>query len=432
MTQPQTPPRSVNGRGGGPSSPRNGDQGHQRLDYRYLAYSPDQEITEGVIKAASVSDAEAALDRAGFHPLVVRRVRKPFWQKELFISRGVKAQQLLNLTEQMAVLLRAGVPLVSTLEALFQQSENRALKEALEVISEDVRGGSPLSQAMGKYPQIFSNFYREMVVLGETSGDLEGVLEQTAAYLGRELALRKTIRRAIFYPALVFVLALVTVVIMVKFVLPKILELFYVLDVPLPLFTRIVLGTASFINNHQLELGAGVLLTLLALFLGWRQPATRDTMHRILLRTPIIKRIIIYRELGRFSRLTALMLHNALPLSNILGMVAAVTGNLEIRRIFLKARADVTAGESLSSSVGQADHMPPLFTNMIRIGEISGSLEGNLNTIAEFYDRELDSLIDYALALLEPMLTIAVGFVIAIVALTIIVPIYSLIGSAGG
>jgi type II secretory pathway component PulF len=234
------------------------------------------------------------------------------------------------------------------------------------------------------------------------------------------------------YPALVLVLASVTTVVMVKFVLPKILELFYTLDVPLPLITRIVLGTGTFISENQLSLGLGFLLAFLALFLGWRQPVTKRIMHRLLLRTPIIKRIIIYRELGRFSRLTALMLHNALPLSTILGMVTGVTSNLEIKRVFQTAQANVTAGETLSSGLGQAAFIPPVFTNLIQIGEISGNLEGNLNTVADFYDRELDALIESTLALLEPIMTIAVGAVIALVALTIIVPIYSLIGSAGG
>lgn len=430
MIQHETSKPSVNGHH--PTSKRNGGGNTQRAQYQYLAYSQQREITEGVIKAASPSDAEEMLTRAGFNPLVVRRVRQSFWKKELFKSKRVSSQQILTLTEQMAVLLRAGVPLVSTVDALYQQSENAALKEALETISEDVRGGSPLSEAMGKYPAIFSNFYRQMVILGERSGDLEGILEQTAAYLGRELALRKTIRRATMYPALVLVLASVTTVVMVKFVLPKILELFYALDVPLPLITRIVLGTGTFISENQLSLGLGFLLAFLALFLGWRQPVTKRIMHRLLLRTPIIKRIIIYRELGRFSRLTALMLHNALPLSTILGMVTGVTSNLEIKRVFQTAQANVTAGETLSSGLGQAAFIPPVFTNLIQIGEISGNLEGNLNTVADFYDRELDALIESTLALLEPIMTIAVGAVIALVALTIIVPIYSLIGSAGG
>lgn len=430
MIQHETSKPSVNGHH--PTSKGNGGGNSQRFQFQYLAYSPQREITEGVIKAASPSDAEEMLTRAGFNPLVVRRVRQSFWKKELFKSKRVSSQQILTLTEQMAVLLRAGVPLVSTVDALYQQSENAALKEALETISEDVRGGSPLSEAMGKFPGIFSSFYRQMVILGEHSGDLEGILEQTAAYLGRELALRKTIRRATMYPALVLVLASVTTVVMVKFVLPKILELFYALDVPLPLITRIVLGTGTFISENQLSLGLGFLLAFLALFLGWRQPVTKRIMHRLLLRTPIIKRIIIYRELGRFSRLTALMLHNALPLSTILGMVTGVTSNLEIKRVFQTAQANVTAGETLSSGLGQAAFIPPVFTNLIQIGEISGNLEGNLNTVADFYDRELDALIESTLALLEPIMTIAVGAVIALVALTIIVPIYSLIGSAGG
>jgi type II secretory pathway component PulF len=214
-------------------------------------------------------------------------------------------------------------------------------------------------------------------------------------------------------------------------VLPNILELFVALNVPLPLITRVVLGTSAFINENKLYLGGGVVMGLVALLMAYRRPGTRDLMDRLLLRTPIIKRMIVYRELGRFARLTALMLHNALPLSNILGMVAGATSNREVRQVFLNAQASVTAGHTLSGGLGEAPFMPPMFTNLVRIGEISGSLEGNLNTIADFYDRELDALIESTLQLLEPILTIVVGLVIALVALTIIVPIYSLIGSAG-
>lgn len=414
-----------------PSPGRNGRSGSQRLEFTYLAHSPDQEITQGVIKAGSLTEAEEILVRAGFRPLVIRRAKKSIWQRELFKSRKVKAQHLLTFTEQMAVLLRAGVPLVTTLEALHHQAEQAAFKESLETIAEDVRGGAPLSEAMGKYPDIFSSFYRQMILLGERSGDIEGILEQTTAYLTREQNLRKTIRRAMFYPILVLGLAIVVTVVMVQFVLPNILELFVALNVPLPLITRVVLGTSAFINENKLYLGGGVVMGLVALLMAYRRPGTRDLMDRLLLRLPIIKRMIVYRELGRFARLTALMLHNALPLSNILGMVAGATSNREVRQVFLNAQASVTGGHNLSGGLGEAPFMPPMFTNLVRIGEISGSLEGNLNTIADFYDRELDALIESTLQLLEPILTIVVGLVIALVALTIIVPIYSLIGSAG-
>ena len=154
-------------------------------------------------------------------------------------------------------------------------------------------------------------------------------------------------------------------------------------------------------------------------------------MHRGLLKVPVIKHIIVYRELGRFSRLTSLMLHNGLPLTSILGMVAGVAGNLEIKRVILESQAKVAAGETLSSGLGEAPFIPPMFVNLIRVGDISGNLEGNLTSIANFYDRELDAIIESSLAMLEPILTMLVGGIIALVALTIIVPIYSLIGNAG-
>ena len=429
MTQRQSSTPQVDG--SSPLSGRDGSEDNQRGGYRYTAYSASREITQGVIKAASSSDAREVLIRSGLQPLAVRRVRPSIFQMELLGSKGVKPQEVLTLTEQMAVLLKAGVPLVSTMEALYQQCENSKLKEALEAIAGDVRGGLPLSQAMAKYPKIFSNFYTQMITLGETSGDLEGILEQTALYQGREQNLRQTIKRALTYPLLVIGLAAITTVIMVVFVLPKILELFSVLDVPLPLITRIVLGISSFIIGNQLNLGLAIMVATLALFLAWRRPVTRTYMHRGLLKVPVIKHIIVYRELGRFSRLTSLMLHNGLPLTSILGMVAGVAGNLEIKRVILESQAKVAAGETLSSGLGEAPFIPPMFVNLIRVGDISGNLEGNLTSIANFYDRELDAIIASSLAMLEPILTMLVGGIIALVALTIIVPIYSLIGNAG-
>ena len=418
--------------GGHPSPEKNGRGKVERGEYRYLAYSPDRTIVQGVIKAASLSDAGEVLVRAGYQPVELRQVRWGLLLKRLFRSKRVKDQDLLILTDQLAVLLRAGIPLVSSLEALQEQFKNPELREALEVITEDVRGGMPLSEALGKYPHIFSNFYTQMIVLGEQSGDLEGILEQTSAYLGRELALRKTIRRAMFYPVLVLMLAAVTVVIMMKFVIPSVVEMFEVLSVPLPLITRIVLEVARFINENQTALGVAFLLVFLVMFLAFRRPKAKQYAHQAVLRLPVLKTIVIYRELGRFARVTGLMLHNGLPLPTILAMVIGVASNLEIKEAFRVAQANVIAGDTLSSGLADKPFIPPMFKQMVRIGEISGNLEGNLASIADFYDRELDSLIESAVAMLEPIMTISIGVVIGFVALTIIVPIYSLIGSAGG
>jgi len=410
----------------------NGRGGARPGQYRYLAYSPSRAIEEGVIKAASLSDAEATLVKAGYQPLVVRRVRQMPFLKELFRSKRVKLQDVVILTEQLAVLLRSGVPLVTSLESLRGQFRNIEFREALDAITEAVRGGTPLSEAMDKYPHIFSKFYIQMIVMGERSGDIEGLLEQASAYFRRELGLRQMIRRALFYPMMVLVLALVVVVVLLKFVLPKVLVMFEVLDVPLPLISRITLGTGKFINDNQLVLAVGFLLIVLGLFLGLRLPRTKLYLHRTVLRLPLLKAMVIYRELGRFSRLCGLMLHNGLPLPNILTMVASIAGNLEVRRALQATQAEVSAGQTLSSSLLRESFIPPMFMQMVQTGEISGNLEGNLMAIANFYDRELDSTVEASIAMLEPILTIVVGAVILFVALTIIVPIYSIIGSVGG
>ena len=336
------------------------------------------------------------------------------------------------MTEQLAVLLRAGVPLVTTLESLRTQFRNPGFTEALGNITEDVRGGVPLSTALGKYPNFFPALYIQMITLGERSGDMESMLDQIKLYFSRELALRKKIKRALSYPMIVIILAIVVSIFMVTVVLPKIVLMFDALDVPLPLLTRIVLGASKFLTTHELPVAAAILLSGVAGFLVLRQPGARLNLHRAVLRLPLLKTIVIYRELGRFSRLCALMLRNGLPLPAILGMVSEIAGNLQVKGALQLAQADVTAGDTLSASLHHASFVPPMFMQMVRTGEISGNLEDNLTSMADFYDRELDSLIESALGMLEPALTIAIGAVIGGVALSVIGPIYSLVGSRGG
>lgn len=422
---PPKSPLSTGGKGGV-------GRGPATKSYRYLAYSSTQTIVNSTIKALSVAEAEAILTKAGYRPLAIRPIAQSLSLGKLFRPKRIKPQDLLTMTEQLALLLRASVPIATTLESLRGQFRNPEFNEALATITEDVRGGIPLSQAMDKYPNIFSNLYVQMIRLGEGSGDLEAMLDNIRTYFGRELAVRKKIQRAMSYPMIVIGLAAVVAIIMVTFVLPRVVIMFEALNVPLPLLTRIVLGASGVIMRNQLGLAVVVLLLGSAGYLATRRPGSKRRLHQAILRVPLLKNIVVYRELGQFSRLTSLMLHNGLPLPTTLGMIAGISGNLEIKAAFQDAQAEVTSGRPLSASLERAWFIPPMFMQMVRTGEISGNLEDNLTSMANFYDRELDSLIETALGMLEPLLTIAIGLVVAGVALSVIAPIYSIIGKAGG
>ena len=415
---------------------RTGDAAEaQRRDlrpYRYSAYSPSNSITGGVIMASSLSDAEDSLARAGYRPLWVRPARQGLSLPKVLRSKRVKPQDPLTLAEQLSVLLHAGVPLVTALESMQGQFRNPEFTEAFAAITEEVRGGTPLSKAMEKYPHIFSGLYVSLIALGERSGDMEGMLEQIRVYFGRELAVRKKTQRALTYPAIVIGLAVVVSIMMVLLVLPKIVLMFEAFSVPLPLLTRIVLGAGGFITRNQLLLLVVFLVLGMLGFLVYRQPPVKRWLHQAMLRLPLLKTMIVYRELGRFSRLSSLMLHNGLTLTEILGLTAGTAGNLEVKEALQAAQADVTSGRTLSSSLERASFVPPMFLLMIRTGEISGNLEDNLNSISNFYERELDATIESALAMLEPALTIAIGAVVGLVAVSVIMPIYSLVGTVGG
>ncbi|MBI3744912.1 MAG: type II secretion system F family protein [Chloroflexi bacterium] len=397
------------------------------MSYTYLAYNSAKALVNGRLKAKSEDEAESILVNAGYRPLVIRSQGESLGAR---LSRGkrLKARELITITEQLAVLVRAGIPLVSAMESVRDQKRNPEFAAALEQITEDVRAGSPLSKAMGKYPKYFPNLYVQMVLLGERSGDIEGMLDQIATYYGKELALRQRVQRVMFYPALVMGMAAVVGIFMVTYVLPKIITIFDKLNVPLPLMTRIVLGASKFITNNQAMLAALVLALVLGIWVMFRQPKTRARLHRLALRLPLVSGLVIYRELGRFSRTASIMLKNGLPLTEVLQMSSKTANNLEVRGALLHAHAEVTAGRPLSTSLAAAPFMPPMFLRMVRVGEMSGNLESNLNSMAAFYERELDTGLESALALLEPALTIGIGFIIGGVALSVISPIYSIVG----
>ena len=403
------------------------------MPYKYIAYTVNNTVVEGAISAASEAAAEEALLKAGYRPIVLRRMRRSINLAQVLPSVfGVKLKDVITLAHQLGMLLRSGIPLVTALDALRSQYTNPEMRNTLGAIIQDVRGGTPLSTALRAFPQVFPTLYTRMVAVGERAGDLEGLLEQVAAYYNREMALKKRVQHALFYPAIVVLMTVVVGFVMITIVLPQVMLLAATLAVELPLITRLLLSSSQLLTEFKLHLIALAAAAAVGLRMALRHPRGRLRFHTAILRVPLVGKIIVYRELARLSRTMGLLLTSGLPLPEILELVGQLVGNEAIRDVVREVRQEVMIGRPMAGPLGRASFMPSIFTQMVRTGELTGSLDANLGIMATLYDQDLEELLQTAVSLIEPIMTLAIGGLVGLMALSVIMPIYTIVGKMGG
>lgn len=400
------------------------------MPYRYVAYSPDRTVVQGTIPAASEAAAEEALSRAGYQAVMLRRHRSPWDLSALFPSFfGVKRPEMIQFTRHLAVLLRSGMPLASALEGMKSHANSKAMQRVLNAVTQDVRSGTPLSTALAAYPLVFPSLATEMIAVGEQSGDLEGMLLQVSEYYKREQALKRRIQGAMAYPIIVMVLAVVVGAILVTFVLPNVLLLVNALNMPVPWITRVFLAGGEGLATYKFEILGGMVGLVAVTAIGLRHPSSRPALHRFFVRLPIIGSMIVYRELGRWARTASLLLRSGVPLPRILETTQRLSGNDAIRDLQALMHRDAVSGRPIAEALSQSPLVPAPFLQMVRTGEMAGSLDTNLETMADLYDEELEILLQRAVGLIEPVMTIVIGLVVGIMAVSIIMPIYGTINN---
>jgi len=399
--------------------------------YRYTAYTLDKRIVQGVIDATSEIAAEEALYQAG-HRRVLRlaEIRPGLSLPQLIPTLfGVKTQDVIDFSRQLATLIESGVNILTALQLLEGQSNKSALRKVIAGLIEELRGGSPLSQALGKYPEAFPDTYCQVIRASEQTGNLEASLRQIAGYMEKRMAVKKKVTRAMAYPTVVLLMAIGVVTILVTVVLPPLAKLFASLGAALPSTTRVVIFAAGFFIDYKLHLLGG-LFAVIILVAGYvRLPAGKLTMDRLMLRMPVIGSINIQRNMHHFCETTAILLKAGLLLPQILSIVIQTVGNRVVRQALGEVREKLIQGEGLSGSMGAIDLFPPLLVEMILVGEKSGSVESTLDTLAEYYEQRVDQKIGTLSSMIEPALIMAIGLMTAFIALSIITPLYSIMRS---
>jgi type IV pilus assembly protein PilC len=397
--------------------------------YRYVAIGPSGEQISGELDVASEAQAERALWDANYRVVSIRPERKlPGLEQILPSLYAVKKRALITFSRQLATLLESGVPVMRSLELLEDQASSKQLAEAIRGISKSVRGGSTFASAIEQHPAIFPPMYARMVELGERTGRIEDMLRQVATYLEREDQLAKRVQGALAYPAFMIVLACVVVGILMTTALPALTQMFNEFDADLPITTKILIAVTDFSATYRMQiLGVVALIALGGTWL-FSQPAGKRMIDRTMLTIPVLKAITINANAARFSRTLAILLRAGLPLTEIMDMVERTTDNHILRRHVEEVRRKLMDGEGLSGPMTAAGCYPQMLVQMVAVGEETGTLDGNLDITAEFYSKEVDEKVDALTAMMTPALTIAIGCLVGFIALSLIMPMYQILG----
>lgn len=398
------------------------------MAYRYLAFDNDGNKLTGVLEVDSERTAERALWDRGLTVVDIEEAAKPIDFASLFPTfLGPKRRDIIILSQQLANLIESGVGLVSALELLSQEVSSRPLQRIVSRVAEDLRLGKPLSEALSEHETVFPPIYQRMMEVGERTGNLGFVLREMATYLEKEESIIRKIRGALGYPLFLLAMSAVVVMIVFNFTLPPLISLYEEFNAELPAITRVMMAVANFLIEYRLLLFIGA--ALLAVIVTWyvSRPTGKRQFHQLQLRLPVIHSVIVQGSISRLSRSLGTLLRAGVSLPESIDLSGQVVNNLVLQDAVEELRQEALQGRGLSQPISRNKLFPNLLSQMVRVGEETGTLDSHLMTLAEFYEEEVDRTMDRLTGMMEPALIIVVGFVVGLVAISVILPMYSLL-----
>lgn len=341
--------------------------------------------------------------------------------KKLF--QRVRVMDVAIMTRQMATLLRAGIPMIDSLSALIDQTENPKLARIMTEVRRAVNEGSSLAGAMAEHPDVFSKLYTNMIRAGETSGKLDVVCARLAVFTEKEVELKSKVMGALLYPIIMMVLAFGIVLMLLVFLVPKMAELFDMLDTQIPPMTRAMLTLSRILTGWwwAILLGMGLVVFLVRHYI--KTDAGLEKWDALKLKLPVFGKLTRMISVARFSRTLGTLLNSGVPVLSAMGIVKNIITNSVLNKVIDEARDAIKEGESISAPLKRSGQFPPMVTYMIAIGEKSGHLEEMLNNVADAYETEVETKIAALTSLLTPIIIVFMGVVVAVLALSFLQPI---------
>jgi type IV pilus assembly protein PilC len=401
------------------------------MKFKYQAKTKTGELQVGNVEAVNRDSAANILASHDLYILSIEPAEKKSWYDVLAGYFGrVSRKDMMVFTRQLATLLEARLPLNNALKTLHSQVTQPTLKEAVFQMAEDIDAGLSFSQAMGRQGEVFPEFYIEMIRAAEITGNLNEIAGFLADYAEKENILEGKIKSALIYPAIVVLLFLVVGFIMVTFVFPQIGPIFAQSGVELPVYTTILLNSGAFLSKWWLALLL-VFGFVAALVLDYVQtPEGKALVDDSKIKLPILNKVYVPVAISRFSNAAALLIHGGIPIAQALEVISHMIGNVLYRDILHNLAEDVRQGKLLSESIEKYPaYFPVLVPQMIAVGETTGKIEQVFTRLATFYSREADGVMNNLVDLIQPVLMIVLGVMVAFLFASILVPLYKLTSS---
>lgn len=420
------------------------------MKFKYNALNKRKKEKEGLIEAPSKQGARMLLKNRG---LAVRKLveysqeigndkETPVFKNINFIVRDKEgkiqfvigsqpptSKDIIVFTKQLATMIGSGVPLIQSINILQKQQSSRDFRKALRDIQNEVENGSALSLALSKYPKIFEQLYVSMVEAGESSGNLDTILKKLVTYIEKADKIKSQVKSALYYPVIVLIVAVIVVTALLVFVVPTFAEQFSESGHKLPALTQFVINSSNYFGNNIWAILGGSIL----FFSGFRYIINtkkgRIVFDRYILKAPIVGDLLKKISIGRFCSTMASMLNSGVNLLAALKITASSSGNKTIELFVENVKFSLEAGKSFSEPLSEGDLFPDMVVSMVEVGESTGALDDMLSKVSEFYEEEVDLAVKTLLSMIEPIMIVLIGGIIAFILVAMYLPIFDMAGT---
>jgi len=389
------------------------------------------EKKKGEIEAADESSVRIQLRRQRIKAESIKKKPKDLFENIPFLQEKVKETDVVVFARLFATMINAGLPIIQCLELLGEEEKNKTFAKIIKALKEDIEGGSSLSEALTKYPDIFDDLFVNLVAAGEAGGILDVILNRLSAYMEKALELKRKVKGAMTYPMTVLVVAFAVVILLLYKVVPVFEEMFASMGSALPGPTQILVDMSRFVQNNILYILGIIVLFVFAFKRYHKTERGRLQIDRTVLKLPVFGLLLKKVAVAKFSRTLSTMMSSGVPILDGLEIVSKTAGNKIVENALMDTRKSISEGKTIAEPLSEAGIFPSMVVSMIAVGENTGALDAMLEKIADFYDSEVDVAVGALTALLEPIMMVFLGGVVGGMIVALYLPIFSMAGAVG-
>lgn len=399
--------------------------------YLWEARTLRNELKKGELDAQDEAAVRSQLRRKGLKSVTVKAKPKDLLESVSFLQPKVKGKDVVIFSRQFSTMINAGLPIVQCLEMLGSQEQNKTFKKVILAVKEDIEGGATLSEALGKYPDIFDQLYVNLVAAGEAGGILDKILMRLSAYLEKAMKLKSKVKGAMTYPAAVLGISVAVVALLLLKVIPVFKEMFEGMGRALPAPTQFLIDASQFTQSYFFFMVAGVVITVFLIRRYYKTEAGKLKIDTLILKAPVFGPLLKKVAVAKFSRTLSTMMSSGVPIIEGLDIVSRTAGNKVIENALVETKKSISEGKTIAEPLLESGIFPSMVVQMIAVGENTGALDSMLAKIADFYDDEVDAAVDSMTALLEPFMMVFLGTVVGGMIIAMYLPIFQMASTIG-